>query len=83
MGAVGKNGEVELYGRPFSLVAEQPLIDTVRELTKAEIRSRLETQGFKFIKDRGDAGLDMKTPGGKAIVSDLHERNVLRVQRGQ
>lgn len=55
------------------IVVEQPLIDSTRELTKGEIRSRLEAQGFKFLKDRGNSGLDMETPDGKAIVSDLHE----------
>ena len=73
---VGKNGEVELYGRLFNLVAEQPIVDSAQELTKAEIRSRLEAQGFKFLKDRGDAGLDKEPPDGKAVVADLHERNV-------
>jgi len=79
---IGKNGEVELYGRPFNIIAEQPLVDSTRELTKTEIRQRLEAQGFKFLKDRGDAGLDMETPDGKAIVSDLHERNVLANRNG-
>ena len=76
------SGEVELYGRPFNLVVEQPLIDAAQELTKKEIRSRLEAQGFKFIADRGGAGLDMETPDGKAIVSDLHERNVFGKPNG-
>lgn len=79
---IGKNGEVELYGRPFNIIAEQPLVDSTRKLTKAEIRARFEAQGFKFLKDRGEAGLDMETPDGKAIVSDLHERNVFKGSMG-
>ena len=79
---VGKDGEVELYGRPFNLIAEQSIIDRSKELTKDEIRERLEAQGFMFVADRGDSGIDMATPDGKAVVSDLHERNVFGTEGG-
>lgn len=79
---VGKDGEVELYGRPFNIIAEQPIIDRSKELTKDEIRERLEAQGFRFVADRGDSGIDMVTPDGKAVVSDLHERNVFGTEGG-
>ena len=78
----GADGDIAQYGRPFNIIAEQPLIDTTTELTKDEIRDRLESMGFKVVGDNGDAGWDMETPDGLAIVSDLHERNVFGTRDG-
>ena len=78
----GENGDIAQYGRPFNIIAEQPLIDATTELTKDEIRERLESMGFKVVRDNGDAGWDMETPDGLAIVSDLHERNVFGTRDG-
>ena len=71
------NGEIEYYARPFNIIVEQSKVDTSRkELSNDEIRRRLELKEFKFLKDRGESGIDMETPDGRAIVSDLHGTNV-------
>jgi hypothetical protein len=75
-------GELELRGRLFNTIVEQPIVDRTRELTRSEIRSALEALGFRPVRDRRVLGSDMETPDGKAIVSDLHEQNVFGLPEG-